>query len=188
MVYILTASCQLCSLESLASPLWASAVSSVKWGSDARSLGTSSSPRGQGQYLSPNRLFFQCWHSLSAWDDQEILCTKQIGCSQGRWVVNYITRELRHRELDGSPEITQPNPELYWSVKFLGPCWGLSGTVSTPWGGHSGQGCSPRGQQSCWTGRLKQGSLSAGDRELPFKPLKGPRPCHRLSGACLALG
>lgn len=33
-----------------------------------------------------------------------------------------IIRELRHRELGGSPEITQPNPEqrwlLYWSVRF----------------------------------------------------------------------
>lgn len=39
-------------------------------------------------------------------------------------------------------------------------------TVSRPWGRHSGLGCSPREQQSCWTGRLKQWSLIAWDGEL----------------------
>lgn len=43
---------------------------------------------------------------------------------------------------------------------------GMNGTVPSPWGGYSWLGCSPRGQQSCWTGRLKRGSLSAGDLEL----------------------
>lgn len=44
---------------------------------------------------------------------------------------------------------------------------GINGTVPRPWGGHSGWTAIPGGQQSCCTGRLKQGSLGAGDLQVP---------------------